>query len=125
VTISYLEIARTILQWLKRRRQDELEKSVLDTFGHRNWPWLSARGVVARMKHDAAYAHARALFPPSVSDMASLMSWFAWVPSYVGYRLRRLSIPRPERADRVLRDLFKQGWLACAPENPSLYRLKY
>lgn len=69
--MSHVEAAWKILLWAMKRRQDDLENGVLNTFGHRNWPWLSGRGVVARMKHDAACEFARALFPPSVSELPS------------------------------------------------------
>jgi len=113
------------LAWLRKRNRENLENMVLNTFGHRNWPWLSAYGVVARLKHNAAHEYAPALFPPRVTGLYSLMAWVRVIPYHVGYFYRRtfLILNRQKIVD-VLRDLFKRQIIICSPENPSLYRLK-
>jgi hypothetical protein len=56
---SVLNVIASIFKWALNRRQENLEDGVLDAFrGELNWPWLSAFGVVARMKHNAAYQYA-------------------------------------------------------------------
>jgi hypothetical protein len=113
------------LTWLKKSRRENEENGVLDTFGNRNWHWLSGDGVLARKKRDAAYKYARALFPPRVTDLSSLTSRLCLVPHSISYWYHRtFLIPSRERADRILRNLFKRQLLICAPDNPSLYRLK-
>ncbi len=113
------------LVWLKKRRQENQENSVLDTFGNRNWHWLSGCGVVARMKRDAAYKYARPLLPPRVTGWSPFISWLCLVPLHFCYFYHRsFVIPSKQKADRILRDLFKRQLLICAPENPTLYQLK-
>lgn len=110
--------------WLRKQGKENQENRVLDTFGNRNWPWLSGCGVVARMKHDAVYTYARAAFPPPVTDSRSFVSWVLLVPHRFRYFCHRtLVIPNKRKADKILRDLFKRRLLICAPDNPNVYQL--
>lgn len=121
-----VDIVWKLCEWVNKRTQETLENRVLDTFGHRNWPWLSASGVRARMKHYAVYDYAAAQFPPQVTNWSSLCSRIRMTPKQLGYVYRRtFCIPSNHKLDWVLRDLFKRGLLACAPDNPSLYQLKH
>lgn len=121
--IGLATIFRAIV-WLQRHKQENLEHRVLNSFRNRNWHWQSAYSVVARMRRDAAYESARALFQPQVNNWRSLISWLGTLPIRFAYSCRKtFGIPSTAKADRILCDLFRRGLLICAPENPALYRL--
>jgi len=113
--------------WLCRRWQQEQENLVLDALNpsSRRWQWFSGQGVVARMKRDALYAYASALFPPRVNGWSSFIARLAVLPLQCRYFYHhRFVIPSKKRADRILRGLWRRGLLVCAPKNSTLYRLK-
>lgn len=114
------------LVWLRKRAQEKLENRVLNTFSpDRNWHWQTGYGVVSRMKRDALYRYADALFPPQIKSWSSLASWIHFLVRRFTYSCwRTVMIPSRRRADSTLRDLWKRGLLVSPPENPLLYRLR-
>jgi hypothetical protein len=113
--------------WLYKRKQDKLENRVLEALAPqgRGWHWQSGHGVVARMKRDAAYAYAAAVFPPRVEDWLSFISRLRVIPRQIAYLYhRKFIIPSKRRADTILRDLWKRGLLICPLESTGSYQLK-
>jgi len=129
--VSQLIGVGTVLRgiaWLYKRKEEKFEDKVIDTLRKQEgrFPWRSARGVVSRMRREAAYNYARALFPPRVVSWSSFGTRLSVIPWRMRYFYQRnLVIPSIRKADRTLRTLWKRGLLVCPPENPALYQLRY
>jgi hypothetical protein len=102
---------------LYNRWQKNLEDRVLRTFHNRNThgPWQSASGVVGEMYLKAALNDAPGFFPPRLTGWRAFKQWLRVSPYRVRHAFRRAFVlPSKEKADEVLRELWKRGLLIRA-----------
>lgn len=117
------------LQWFHKRRQQALEERVLSTFHNTDdGPWQSAHGVVGEMYLKAALNDAPGFFPPRLTGLRAFKHWLRVSPYRVRHAFRRAFVlPSKEKADKVLRELWKRGLLVRAGwdhTDAEYYRLK-
>ncbi|HXM97187.1 MAG TPA: hypothetical protein VN982_01800 [Candidatus Dormibacteraeota bacterium] len=120
----------TSIRWLYKRWQQNLEDRVLRTFHNtdRDGPWQSANGVVGEMYLKAALSDAPGFFPPRLTEWRELKRWLRVSPYRLRHAFRRaLVLPSKEKADEVLRELWKRGLLIRAGwdhTDTEFYKLK-
>ena len=135
VTLQIIGIGTVLkgIAWLYKRKQENLENRVLDTF-HSNkedGPWQSVNGILGEIYLKAALRNARGFLPPR----APLTGWraFTYRLRLSPYRLRHsflkfFRLPSEKQVHRVLRDLWKRGLIRPADfdhTNNEFYRLNY
>jgi hypothetical protein len=120
----------TTIRWLHKSWQQDFENRVLFTFHNTDGggPWQSANGVAGEIYLKAALNDAPGFFQPRQTGWRALKYWFRFFPYRLRHAFRRAFVlPTKEKADEVLRDLWKRGLLVRAgwdhTEN-EFYRLK-
>jgi hypothetical protein len=113
---TVLKAIHNSLQWLHKRRQQSLEDRVLATFHNvGDGPWQSADGVVGEMYLKAALNDAHGYLPPRLTGWRKYKHWLRVSPYRVRHAFRRAFVlPSKEKADKVLRELWKRGLLIRA-----------
>jgi AraC-like DNA-binding protein len=118
----------TSVRWLYERLKQSLEDRVLLTFHNTDGPWQSASGVVGEMYLKAALNDAPGFFPPKLTGWRAFKHWLGVSPYRLRHAFRRAFIlPSKERADKVLRELWKRGLLIRADwdhTDHEFYKLK-
>src|SRR5258708_22342584 len=105
----------TSIRWLYKRWQQSLEDRVLSTFYNTEGPWQSANGVVGEMYLKAAISDAPGFFPPRLTGLRAFRHWLRTYPYRLRHALRRAFVlPSKNKADKVLRELWKRNLLIRA-----------
>jgi len=104
------------LEWIRKRLQQSLEDRVLATFHNtEDGQWQSAHGVVGEMYIKAALNDAPGFVPLPLTGWYAYRRWLAVSPYRLRHAFRRAFVlPSKEKADRVLRELWKRGLLVRA-----------